>query len=759
MKLLVNHTKIFNSPYETSSGLIIDSSYNETISQLKQQLENGNPTCILVSGYRGTGKTTLINRVEEELSNNSDIVFIHLNFNKYEKYTVILRKIIRQIYINLSKNRNYDILNQKNPDLIKFLESLYERTFYEVSHNSNYKKSIEVTTNTEINSGVIKKVIIMISSILLSTFNLSLDLIPKYFNILIFIANLLWIIFEVIKLKISTNTSDTTEINRKSLYDDEIAETHVKDVLEKLKEENIKIIFIFDELDKIENDIEIEQMISELKPIMLSNLASFIIISGQKLYYKFANSKMVDDSIISSIFSKLVHTPVLSISSLENIFKNITLISDDSSNPLIKLYIDSLILNSNRIVRKFLNLINQNILWENKIAYININEKDEAIYRTDSAFLSILNEIEQNQIANMNFTDGIKDFFVIQLYIWIQKIKLKNNINFTKEDIYKLDQESNKLYIYLFSYQLSQLFVDLMSKLNERGFINIEKKEIDNEEIEYYKLTDRVNIKKDDMLDIYEDIESTKHNSKFYSNTYIFKLKNFAQNVYKDINNIYGLNEDNGEKFMYIMKNLLDLGIIESKWGTNKILYSLDYQINNMSNENILNLKENINNENLVTDIKTLNSYAKSLLHEIMENYTYYILSKFLSRIGYKLNKDIKEFDFISTNENFKSDPDLLFEIKYMNNNEYANDAIFINRLIKKLKTYDLSTDKRNKLIVFIYTKNDKYFSKFLNNFEDTLMNNYEYLKENLYVFNISEDSMQYLSYEIEENMRKVIFG
>lgn len=47
------------------------------------------------------------------------------------------------------------------------------------------------------------------------------------------------------------------------------------------------------------------KIISDLKPLLLSDLASFIVISGQKLYYKFIMSSVLDDSIMTSIFSKI----------------------------------------------------------------------------------------------------------------------------------------------------------------------------------------------------------------------------------------------------------------------------------------------------------------------------------------------------------------------------------------------------------------------------------------------------------------------
>lgn len=67
MEILINHRAISDSPYNGRNENIFVSDGGELISQIKQEIINGTPTCFLVSGYRGVGKTSFIQRVEQDI--------------------------------------------------------------------------------------------------------------------------------------------------------------------------------------------------------------------------------------------------------------------------------------------------------------------------------------------------------------------------------------------------------------------------------------------------------------------------------------------------------------------------------------------------------------------------------------------------------------------------------------------------------------------------------------------------------------------
>lgn len=141
MKIQIEKNSIINSPYDLNYNL----EDVESIAQLESQILHGNPACFLISGYRGAGKTSLIKKVQKRLEKEKNILFIYMNFSKFEKYALILRKMIREIYLSLSDKQNeYAELKRKHEDLIKTLELLYDRTFNEVSFNLNSKNLFEL---------------------------------------------------------------------------------------------------------------------------------------------------------------------------------------------------------------------------------------------------------------------------------------------------------------------------------------------------------------------------------------------------------------------------------------------------------------------------------------------------------------------------------------------------------------------------------------------------------------------------------------
>jgi hypothetical protein len=472
LKIEIDAKKICNSPKEDINGQLIDIDIDEAITQLTQQLIYGNNSCFLVSGYRGTGKTSLIRSIEKKLSSWENVVFVHLNFSKYEQYSLVLRKLIRETYLTLSKSKSYENIQKNNPKLTENIEKLYERTFSEVLYNYNNKtlKEVEGTLQIDINLKNTVKVIASACIVILASLNISLNLVSilsKYINIFILIASTLWFSFEVIKLSVKyvRRKTEVEEINRKTLYDDEIAEYHIKNILSQIKSENVKLIFVLDELDKIENEDEIEKIISDLKPLLLSNLASFIIISGQKLYYKFTNSNIIDDSVLSSIFSKVIHVSLSTQDCLGNVFNNCLINKDSINNELISKFRDSLILDSNRTLRRLFNLISQKIIWENNKSYLYIDDNDLEVLKTDSSLLNLIDGIVEKEIDSSDYDAGIKDFFTYQLYIWIKKMKLKGKVFFIKSDIYNFEEDYTDIYPHWCRSQLNEVCATLFNDM------------------------------------------------------------------------------------------------------------------------------------------------------------------------------------------------------------------------------------------------------------------------------------------------------
>lgn len=193
MKIEIDAKKISSSPNLFNYENTLDDETKEILNQLKQQLIFGNNSCFLISGYRGAGKTTLVNILKEEIKkSNNKTMFIHLNFSRYEDYSLVLRKLIREIYMTFLNNENYKEIEKKDRELVDSMKLLYERTFFEINNTSNRKMLTELDMKLE-SSFSIKDIFEKLGpsmAVIFAGVNLSFDFIPnviKYFNIFYFL--------------------------------------------------------------------------------------------------------------------------------------------------------------------------------------------------------------------------------------------------------------------------------------------------------------------------------------------------------------------------------------------------------------------------------------------------------------------------------------------------------------------------------------------------------------------------------------------
>lgn len=439
MNVRIDHTKLIDSPFDGESNSLFEFTSDET-DDFVQDVINGNPTCYLISGYRGAGKSSFIKKLETDIRLKDDkVIFIYLNFAKYEDRSIVLRKLIRNFYLSAEEKGFFKKLESKHKDdLIQFRE-LYERTFYEVSKNTNEKKK-DKTISTLGFKARLKDIILTVISLIFGVAILMGFDITQWCSWLLASAPLLavfgYFTYETTSTK---ETTDTSEISKSMLYDDEIAEYYLIDLL-KAFQGDLKPIFVLDELDKIKDDELAENLINELKPVMLSDLASFIVVAGQNLYYNYYSSQVKDDGILSSLFSKIHHVNLFTASKLRILFSKLIFEQEFTGNEklILDAYIDYLVFESKRIPRRFIILIRQNIVWQDNKAFLNIDKKLEelSIY---SKILSKVEEIEEQAIASEDYQPAIHDYFSMQLLLKAHYILKSQDLFFTDNQIFNIN--------------------------------------------------------------------------------------------------------------------------------------------------------------------------------------------------------------------------------------------------------------------------------------------------------------------------------
>ncbi|AKP78632.1 KAP family P-loop domain protein [Priestia megaterium Q3] len=508
-RLYINYERLNEGPLTKQNGL----SENENsvleidefkLLNLKNEITSELNTCYMVSGYRGSGKTSYINKLGNLVQEkDKNIIFINVNFGSGDEKTNILRKLIR----SLANKFLFEIKDREKTSLIKkflkkisfqdkknnfnmnysYLELLNRRTFEEVTNSqtgsirieTNRKWSIDFTILLTIISGgllyLINRDIPFGDEILKVIKFINDNKIDKLVVPVITIILPLLLFVRILKEKKEQNKL-TFEYNTKTLYDDEIAELHLKEAIERLSRKYVgqdysyKLVFVIDELDKLEDGEALKVLLGQLKPLMLEGIATFIIIAGQKLHYMYELEQLTEDSLLSNLFSKNIHVPLLEIEHfklyvnnvLEN--QNVYLSVEGKSQDIYGKYIDSLILNSNRSLRTFVHLLKQNIEWDENTNKSYIPIRKNRIIMLQSQLLNIVQSVlEPNLLKD---EDPSNDFFITQLHLVVKKMQQKQG-KFKKQELY-IEREGYPSWYWT---TLSSLVDSLLFKMVEKDLL------------------------------------------------------------------------------------------------------------------------------------------------------------------------------------------------------------------------------------------------------------------------------------------------
>lgn len=716
LEIEVNPEAISLSPDINDSLIVTDKYIDDMIDQLKQELLYSKNSSYLITGYRGAGKTTFVKRLINLLKKENDkILVVNLNLSKYEDLTMIQRKMIRGLYLSLSKNEDkmFKIIEKK--DLVDQIKLLYDHTFFEISTISNLSSVDEKNSsfNADLNVTNSVRQILSLFPVIITSLNLQLDLFVLKHTL--FWGSVLWFLISNInitwKTKKKKGSINTEEKNRKSLYDDEIAEYHLKNILSDLYSEGIKTVFVIDELDKIEDITSTAKMVGNIKPLLLSNLSSFILISGQQLYYKLENSYYNDDSLFGSIFSRIVHVPLASDYQLERVFKKIAKDEILVQKDIVQHYISSLILNSNRTLRRYINLILKDTRWIKGKCYIEIDNEINDAYQTEHKIHQVLNQIIDKEKELDQYDDGVRDFLTYQLYVLVKKLKIKRSSSFLLDEILDFEAFSEE-YPRYYSFVLTDLFHKLVSELTEIKLL--EKKE--NEKDIKYKWADKVK---------FSDVVTFSDTRLDLINTYI-DVEKFAKEL------VIALNPK--------LDKRMSLSSMLKFFESYKII---DYTTISKYHDLIQLRNKIIHGEKLEDqEIDLLNSYNFiSLKYLLAQEYCAHVISNYLSKFRYK----IAEKRILQMNNSYpfnllaehKTDSNIIFEILFLDKYK-RKDYIKIINFANILKQYNIITEKKNKLVVLCFLKNGNIHD--FENLRQQLLANVELnIMTNIYLFNLSE--------------------
>jgi serine/threonine protein kinase len=273
--------------------------------ELIQRIVLSDGGAFLITGYRGVGKTSFVNRAIQDIKEHLprlkdqlgalDIVDIYLNLARPVTAGELMHHIVRGLYNRLDEKR---ILPLLDPDVYEALVLAYRRTSLNMTRKSGQ--------TTERSFGL-SDLAVGLQAIGVST-----------------------------KLSASTKRSRSESLDMSFLaYEDKAAEYDIVQLSNRLitgyqphrrwhrlrrgKPDRIrlKIIFVFDELDKLEDFTApngrpvIDEILNALKNLFTMSGMSFVFVGGKDLQERWMEDIGKGDSVYESVFAFHKYLPAM----------------------------------------------------------------------------------------------------------------------------------------------------------------------------------------------------------------------------------------------------------------------------------------------------------------------------------------------------------------------------------------------------------------------------------------------------------------
>ncbi len=409
--------------------------------------------CTVITGYRGTGKTSFVRNIIKSLP--QDVISVTINATKYKEYEVFIKRFIRELYLRYTG------------DVPKVITELYLHTFYDIKNfgklekkyerdkkKSNYdKKTITGAINIDLKKIIIFFLTLLISySMLWAGNKVGQDFIGKIAAVITMCSY----VFANIKINtdyinsidredVSSSESHedkTNNLSLETLYDNEIAEYHLFNALEKTHSRGKRFLIVLDEVDKMENN-DLKKIFSELKPLFLSSYCNVIVVAGKNVDFFLSNEDDKEDSVVDNMFSQRIYVSLCSVNEnkmfIEQLFIDKLkdkIILDDN----IQSYIKKIVILANGNKRKLINLLLADIEWKDENAFISID--DNSIEKSFKRLYDVMVKMEDHIFTTYERIES--DEAIYHIYQWIRTIRKQKNGIFNEKIIIDMSYNEEK---------------------------------------------------------------------------------------------------------------------------------------------------------------------------------------------------------------------------------------------------------------------------------------------------------------------------
>ena len=423
---------------------------NDEMETLVERILFSDGGSFLVTGYRGVGKTSFINQVVRKLADSvgwakdflgeTEIVDIYMNVARPLQPSEIMHHIIRRMYERLLEK---DIYTRLSPELKEAVETAYNRTSLNMARKLSESREQTLGAN-EINFGG-------------------------------------FLLKAGIKIPWSRKYSRTQNYEMSYLgYDDKAAEHDIISISKKLshgyfrrlsfwqslksffsedKGEKIrlKIIFVFDELDKLEeykaqiggeDRPAIEEILGALKNLFTTSGVTFIFVAGKDLQERWLEDVGKGDSVYESVFSYDKYLPCLWTDGdavCENLIENFSALST-YENGIVGEFQKYLTYKGRGIPRRIVRTFNEYVKWSEEKPVAAFTAQNIRNIRFFSSLQELIAANEKQLFGNSHEeTAGTKSdkrrLGVYYIFDWIFR---QEQPEFSTEDVLKASRKFSK---------------------------------------------------------------------------------------------------------------------------------------------------------------------------------------------------------------------------------------------------------------------------------------------------------------------------
>jgi len=319
----------FRDPVEYFTGEGVFVGRGAELARLKSIITNRNSATVLLSGTRGSGKTSLVRKAVSSASSSISSPVLVTDVPVIPRYSSIdddskvtsaqLRKERRSVLLSLVSSLYFSVQDNEKIKLesIELLETLYDRTFYSEEKQSN-AAATSSSRSTETGNSYLREVNTTYdfspASLITATnviFGVSIIPLASALDgvkdlwlriVLVTLYAILWFIsFKKVSVKTKKSSTDKqgtvlserlSDINNVIIdLSDNYFETYLKRFLR--NNSKTKFVFVFDELDK-DLGVPAETIIKYLKNLFTLSNGIYIFITAEDQYYKLSepNSKI-----------------------------------------------------------------------------------------------------------------------------------------------------------------------------------------------------------------------------------------------------------------------------------------------------------------------------------------------------------------------------------------------------------------------------------------------------------------------------------